>query len=143
MDKLRLLTCAALCGLCANAFAASPLPSFDKTAVTEYPWYRTGQQKAEAENQLKKPESYRPGNTGTEEKPAFYIKRIRLTGFVLPEVHNETRLQDILAAYTNRSVAFDELQVLTAGTAAGGEESAQKAARIAGKKPVISRKLVS
>lgn len=113
MNKLRLLTCAMLWGLCANAFAASPLPSFDKTAVTEYPWYRTGQQRAETENQLKKPESYRPGNTGTEENPAFYIKRIRLTGFVLPEVHNETRLQDILDAYTNRSVAFDELQVLT------------------------------
>lgn len=34
-------------------------------------------------------------------------------------------------------------QYKTAGTAAGVEESAQKAARIAGKKPAISRKLVS
>ncbi len=114
MKKIGIITTTLLCAvLNTTAFAASPLPSFDKTAVTEYPYYRTGKQEAEVENRLQQKEAYQPGNTGTQENPAFYVKSIKLTGFVLPEVHQNKKLQDILAAYTHRSVAFAELQLLT------------------------------
>lgn len=114
MKKIGIITTTLLCAvLNTTAFAASPLPSFDKTAVTEYPYYRTGKQEAEVENRLQQKEAYQPGNTGTQENPAFYVKSIKLTGFVLPEVHQNKKLADILAAYTHRSVAFEELQLLT------------------------------
>lgn len=103
------------------ALAASPIPSFDKEAVTTHPYNRTGQQDPTVEVEKEKDglEAYRPGNTGTEENPAFFIKKITLTGFALPpEIHvgwdKKNILQDILNAYQNRSVTVAELQQLTA-----------------------------
>lgn len=71
MNKRLSLMCGVLLTMsCMNAYAASPLPSFDKTAVTEYPYYRTGEQTAEVDKS-KDVLEYQPGNTGTAEHPAF------------------------------------------------------------------------
>ena len=113
MKNRILLTTAVLCTVASmNAWAASPLPSFDKDAVTEYPYNRRGQQEAVAEQQ-KGSEEYRPGNTGTAEIPAFYVKEIKLTGYELPAEHNNTQLNAILGKYTSRSIIMDEVQQLT------------------------------
>lgn len=93
-----------------NAWASSPLPTFDKEAVTERPYNRTGQQQVITDN-ANKQEDYRPGNTGTEAAPAFYIRQIKLTGEPLPD--KTGRLADILNAYTHRSVKVSELAMLT------------------------------
>lgn len=110
--KFKLLTCTVLFSICCSAIvlAESPIPSFDKAAVTEYPYNRRGNQEIIVDNSWK---YYHPGNTGTEESPAFYIKKIRLTGFVLPQDHQGTTLQSILDRYTGRNVEFNELRQLT------------------------------
>lgn len=114
MNRKILLTTAVLCSIWSmGAWAASPLPSFDKEAVTEYPYNRRGQQEVITDQQ-RGAEEYRPGNTGTAEAPAFYVKEIKLTGYELPAEHNEVYLQTILDQYTNRSVTMDEVQQLTA-----------------------------
>ena len=114
MNKRLSLMCGVLLTMnCMNAYAASPLPSFDKTAVTEYPYNRTGEQTAEVEKS-KDVLEYQPGNTGTAEHPAFFVKKIKLTGFTLPEKHNEETLQSILDQYSHRNVGFEELDQLTA-----------------------------
>lgn len=89
------------------AMAQSPIPTFDKEAATVYPYNRTGDEKTVIDEV---PEDFRPGNTGTEEAPAFYVKQIRLTGFSLPE--RDGRLSAILADYSGRSVKVDELRTL-------------------------------
>lgn len=107
--KMKLLTCTVLCSICSTAvWAESPIPSFDKAAVTEYPYNRTGRQEIIVDNSH---HDYHSGNTGTEENPAFYIKKIILTGFPLRDKDNQ--LADILDAYSNRSVAVEELNQLT------------------------------
>lgn len=112
MKNKILLTTAILCTVASmNAWASSPLPSFDKEAVTDYPYNRRGQQQV-ITNESSGEESYRPGNTGTAEQPAFYVKTIKLTGEALPPTHNDTMLQNILNKYTNRSITFDELNEL-------------------------------
>ena len=92
--------------LCEAAMAQSPIPTFDKEAVTTYPYNRTGEETVTYE------EGYRPGNTGTAEAPAFYVREIALTGFALPD--GEGRLSGILEKYTHRSVEASELQTLAA-----------------------------
>lgn len=93
-----------------QAMASSPLPTFDKDAVTIHPYNRTGRQEVIIDNEDKGSEVYRPGNTGTEQDPAFFIKKIKLTGEKIPD--KVGRLQAILDKYTNRSVKVSELQVL-------------------------------
>lgn len=90
------------------AMAQSPIPTFDKEAVTTYPYNRTGEETA-VEDRL--PE-FQAGNTGTEEAPAFYVRRIELTGFSLPDERGG--LAALLEEYTHRSVKTEELSALTA-----------------------------
>ena len=94
------------------AFAESPLPTFDKQAVTDYPHMRTGSPDIEIEEPEVKPSGeYRGGTTGTEEDPAFFVKSIKLTGY---PVLDGSRLQELLARYSGRNVKVSELQLLTA-----------------------------
>ena len=96
------------------ALAASPIPTFDKEAVTTHPYNRTGQQEIISTDKLKEvqdKETYQPGNTGTEENPAFFVKEIKLTGFEVPD--KDGKLSEILAKYSNRNVQVDELTKLT------------------------------
>lgn len=109
MKKLTTMATALLCtAISTAALAASPIPSFDKEAVTTHPYNRTGQQQAEVKNEQP---TYQSGNTGTAENPAFFVNEITLTGFELPD--REGKLQAILDSYSKRSVAVGELQALT------------------------------
>ena len=93
---------AAVCLLVASsALAQSPIPTFDKEAVTPHPYNRTGQQDVISGDETPSGE-FRPGNTGTKDDPAFYVKSIKLTGFELPD--KVGRLQEILNKYQKRSV---------------------------------------
>ena len=116
MKKKLTLTTTLLCLVCGSALASSPIPSFDKEAVTTHPYNRTGEQEVTVEKDGL--EAYRPGNTGTPKAPAFFVKKITLTGFALPEaIHgswaDKNILQDILNDYQNRSLTMQELQQLT------------------------------
>lgn len=108
MKKELTMTLAMSLVLSGSAMAQSPIPTFDKEAAAVYPYNRTGDEKTVIDEV---PEDFRPGNTGTEEAPAFYVKQIRLTGFSLPE--RDGRLSAILADYSGRSVKVDELRALT------------------------------
>lgn len=113
MKKIGVITTAMLfAAICTTAFAASPLPSFDKEAVTTHPYNRTGEQEVKVTDEQKNQEAVPGGNSGTAEKTAFYVKEIVLTGFELPDELGE--LQKILAGYSHRSVGMDELPALTA-----------------------------
>lgn len=107
MKKELTMTLAMSLVLSGAAMAQSPIPTFDKEAATVYPYNRTGDEKTVIDEV---PDDFRPGNTGTEEAPAFYVKQIRLTGFPLPE--RDGRLSAILADYSGRSVKVDELRTL-------------------------------
>jgi polypeptide-transport-associated domain protein shlB-type len=107
MKKELTMTLAMSLVLSGAAMAQSPIPTFDKEAAAVYPYNRTGDEKTVIDEV---PEDFRPGNTGTEEAPAFYVKQIRLTGFPLPE--RDGRLSAILADYSGRSVKVDELRTL-------------------------------
>lgn len=91
-----------------TAAAQSPIPTFDKDAVTVYPYNRTGEETA-VEDRI--PE-FQAGNTGTEEAPAFYVRDIRLLGYPLPA--DDPRLSALLDEYRGRSVEVAELQTLAA-----------------------------
>lgn len=108
MKKELTMTLAMSLVLSGAAMAQSPIPTFDKEAAAVYPYNRTGDEKTVIDEV---PDDFRPGNTGTEESPAFYVKQIRLTGFTLPE--RDGRLSAILADYSGRSVKVDELRALT------------------------------
>ena len=112
MKKITTMATALLCtAISTAAFAASPIPSFDKEAVTTHPYNRTGEQQAEVRNEQPTASGYQAGNTGTAENPAFFVNEITLTGFALPD--KEGKLQEILNSYSRRSVGMDELQALT------------------------------
>lgn len=111
---------AAVCLLVASsALAQSPIPTFDKEAVTPHPYNRTGQQDVISGDETTSGE-FRPGNTGTKDDPAFYVKSIKLTGFELPD--KVGRLQEILNKYQKRSVKVAELNNLTAEITAYAKE---------------------
>ena len=96
------------------AFAASPIPTFDKEAVTDYPYMRTGEAAGTDKKQAgegSQQEQSLKGNTGTAEDPAFYIQSINLTGYPVPDQFG--RLQKILSKYSNRSVKVSELPLIT------------------------------
>lgn len=104
-----------LIALSGSAWAVSPIPTFDKEAVTQYPYMRTGDQcvasptdsvsKDTAEQDIPK------GNTGTEQDPAFFVKEIQLTGATVEDP--EGILKELLQSYTWRSVKVSELSTLT------------------------------
>lgn len=107
MNK-KLMAAAVMCSLMSTtAFAANPIPTFDKEAVTTHPYNRTGQQ----EQPCKVQASFnKPGNTGTEANPAFFVAKVKLTGFTLPD--KSGKLAAICKEYEGRSLQMAELQQL-------------------------------
>lgn len=91
-----------------QVYGQTPLPTFDKEAVTEYPYARRGDQTVVTKDPSL--ETVKRGNTGTAENPAFFVKDIRLTGFALPD--KEGSLTKILDQYRGRSVKVAELSTL-------------------------------
>lgn len=84
MNK-KLMAAAVMCSLMSTtALAANPIPTFDKEAVTTHPYNRTGQQEQQVACKVAG-ELYKPGNTGTEAHPAFFVAKVKLTGFALPD----------------------------------------------------------
>lgn len=97
-----------------EALAATPIPTFDKEAVTTQLYNRIGQQDyiSDKAGLTQAEDNYKPGNTGTQEEPAFFVRKIELTGYPIPD--KEGKLQAILAKYSNRSLKISELDDLTA-----------------------------
>ena len=93
-----------------SAMAASPIPTFDKEAVTTHLYNRTGAQELQVENMQGAGELYKPGNTGTIAHPAFFVSKIKLTGYSLPDT--EGKLAAICKQYEGRSLQMGELQQL-------------------------------
>lgn len=83
-------------------YAQSPLPTFDKEAVTEYPYNRRGEQQVITKNPTL--DEVKVGNTGTEADPAFYVKKITLTGFSLP--NKDGALTRLLASYEKKNLRY-------------------------------------
>lgn len=110
MNK-KLMAAAVMCSLMsATALAANPIPTFDKEAVTTHPYNRTGQQEQQVESMQGAGELYKPGNTGTEANPAFFVAKVKLTGFTLPD--KSGKLAAICKEYEGRSLQMAELQQL-------------------------------
>lgn len=111
MKKSVILTTAVLCtAISANVWASSPIPSFDKRAVTEHPYNRTGDDRVTVDESQKGTGVYQPGNTGTAEQPAFFVKKIKLTGTHLDD--KEGKLTALLDSYSNRSLDMAALNEL-------------------------------
>lgn len=110
--KKQELTAVLLCSLFSvSAFAASPIPTFDKEAVTTQPYNRTGTQNLQIENNQNAGALYQSGNTGTKEKPAFFLRKIKLTGYTLPD--KQGKLAELCHSYENRNLTLADLQQLT------------------------------
>lgn len=110
MNK-KLMAAAVMCSLMsATALAANPIPTFDKEAVTTHPFNRTGQQEQPVKEMQGAEELYKPGNTGTEANPAFFVAKVKLTGFTLPD--KAGKLAAICKEYEGRSLQMAELQQL-------------------------------
>lgn len=109
MKKTIYLTLALSLFINPSALAQSPIPTFDKEAVTAHPYNRTGEQDVIVDKTNQ--DVYSSGNTGTDEEPAFYVRRINLTGYSLPDKNGG--LQKILQSYSHRSVKIAELNELT------------------------------
>lgn len=90
--------------------AVSPLPTFEKEAITDGLYRRTGEIEG-TQTTFKVDIGYRPGNTGTKEAPAFYVNEIHLIGRDLPP--ETPGLQGLLASYSHRSLPVEELDTLT------------------------------
>ena len=99
--------------LCTSAvMAASPIPTFDKEAVTVHPYQRTGQQDMAPD--IQGIEDSKTGNTGTAEHPAFYVQKIIVENTTPGAEDSDGTLQRILDSYSQRSVSVEELPTLTA-----------------------------
>lgn len=110
MNK-KLMAAAVMCSLMSTtAFAANPIPTFDKEAVTTHPFNRTGQQEQTVKEMQGAGELYKPSNTGTEANPAFFVAKVKLTGFTLPD--KAGKLAAICKEYEGRSLQMAELQQL-------------------------------
>ena len=110
MNK-KLIAAAVMCSLMSTtALAANPIPTFDKEAVTTHSYNRTGQQEQQVEGMQGAGELYKPGNTGTEANPAFFVAKVKLTGFTLPDKNG--KLAAICKEYEGRSLQMAELQQL-------------------------------
>ena len=79
------------------AMALSPIPTFDKEAVTVHPYQRTGQQEKTLD--MQGIDDSKLGNTGTAEHPTFYVQKIIIDstttayfGFVQPPQHFSRRI---------------------------------------------------
>ena len=105
MNK-KLMAAAVMCSLMSTtAFAANPIPTFDKEAVTTHPFNRTGQQEQPVKEMQGAGELYKPGNTG-----GVFCRKVKLTGFTLPD--KAGKLAAICKEYEGRSLQMAELQQL-------------------------------
>lgn len=111
MIRKILAMCLSCTFLGAEVFAASPIPTFDKEAVTTHPYNRTGEQNLQIEKNKNVENIYHSGNTGTEVTPAFFLSKVKLTGYTLPD--KDGVLAAILQKYEQRSLTIGELQQLT------------------------------
>lgn len=93
-----------------NSISCKPIPTFDKEAVTTHPYNRTGQQEQPVKEMQGAGELYKPGNTGTKANPAFFVAKVKLTGFTLPD--KSGKLAAICKEYEGRSLQMAELQQL-------------------------------
>lgn len=116
----RLIRFALFAGPFANFFvpalASSPIPTFDKEAVTERPYMRSGEELSSGKigSVVGGGESISEiprGNTGTESDPAFYIHSIRLIGYPIEDPYGTLRSR--LSEFSNRSVKVSDLALIT------------------------------
>lgn len=105
---LGLLTALSVAGM---VEAASPLPQFEKEAI-EDTYRRTGDQEPKVEAKNDGLEQNQLGNTGTKENPAFYVKKIKLTGEPVEDQFGE--LAAIIARYENKSLDIAAMRMLQA-----------------------------
>lgn len=113
MNKKLLLTAGLLATFSVNSgvFAASPLPQFEKEAI-EDTYRRTGDMEPKVESKNDGLSQEHLGNTGTKENPAFYVKKINLTGEKIEDKFGE--LQGILARYEHKSLDIEAMRQLQA-----------------------------
>lgn len=93
------------------ALAASPLPQFEKEAI-EDTYRRTGDQEPKIEDKNDGLSKEHLGNTGTKENPAFYVKKIVITGEPVEDKFGE--LAGIIASYERKSLDLQTMRQLQA-----------------------------
>lgn len=99
--------------LCSSAaMASSPIPTFDKEAVTVHPYQRTGQQEKTLD--MQGIDDSKLGNTGTAEHPTFYVQKIIIDSTTPDAADSDGTLQHILDSYSHRSISVEEMSALTA-----------------------------
>lgn len=113
MNKKLALTLGLMAALTVNgvALAASPLPQFEKEAI-EDTHRRTGDQEPKIEKQNDGLSEEHLGNTGTKENPAFYVKKINLTGFPVEDPFGE--LAAVIQGYERKSLDLQAMRQLQA-----------------------------
>lgn len=113
MNKKLALTLGLMAALTVNgvALAASPLPQFEKEAI-EDTYRRTGDQEPKIEKQNDGLSEEHLGNTGTKENPAFYVKKINLTGFPVEDPFGE--LAAVIQGYERKSLDLQAMRQLQA-----------------------------
>lgn len=113
MNKKLALTLGLMAALTVNgvALAASPLPQFEKEAI-EDTYRRTGDQEPKIEKQNDGLSEVHLGNTGTKENPAFYVKKINLTGFPVEDPFGE--LAAVIQGYERKSLDLQAMRQLQA-----------------------------
>ena len=88
------------------AMASSPIPTFDKEAVTVHPYQRTGQQEKTLD--MQGIDDSKLGNTGTAEHPTFYVQKIIIDSTTPDAADSDGTLQHILDSYSHRSISVEE-----------------------------------
>ena len=98
------------------SMAESPLPTFNKEAITEHPHQRMEQQ----ENSIDTDAMYRSymGNTGTASWSLFYVQNIIIDGNLPKTDTMNPQLQHILDSYRHRNVSVSEFPKLIADVTA-------------------------
>lgn len=113
MNKKYGLILGILAALSVNAtvLAASPLPQFEKEAI-EDTYRRTGDMESKIENKNDGLSKDHLGNTGTKANPAFYVKKIKITGHPVEDQFGE--LKKIIAGYERKSLDMKAMRQLQA-----------------------------
>lgn len=92
-----------------TTYAASPLPLYEKEALdTQY--RRTGDQETVIEDKNHGLSEEHLGNTGTVDRPAFYVEKVNLTGFMIHG--HEDNLARICAKYEKKNLDIESLHEL-------------------------------
>lgn len=92
-----------------TTYAASPLPLFEKEALDDT-YRRTGDQEPVIEDKNHGLSQEHLGNTGTVDKPAFYVEKVNLTGFMIPG--HEEIISRICAKYEKKNLDIEKLHEL-------------------------------